>query len=142
MEHLVRSILKMNCLNLSLHTYFIYLSLTPVLLCFLQKENFIGKEALIKQREQGVKRRFVQLLLQDSDYETDPWPWGGEPIYLDDRVIGRVTTTAYGFTLNCHVRIEILNTFIYSGLHLSPHLASTKLLCFVKTDPINSNVPR
>lgn len=73
-----------------------------------QKENFIGKDALVRQQKEGVKRRFVQLLLKDHDYETDPWPWGGEPIYLDDRVVGRVTTTAFGFTLNTHVSIPRL----------------------------------
>lgn len=57
----------------------------------------------MKQKEEGIKKRFVQLLLKDLDVETDPWPWGGEPIYLDDRVVGRVTTCAYGFTLNSHV---------------------------------------
>lgn len=77
----------------------------------------------MRQQQEGVKRRFVQLLLKDHDYETDPWPWGGEPIYLEDRVVGRVTTSAYGFTLNTHVRIcrrpggeglyQLINIYIY-----------------------------
>ncbi|XP_022669738.1 pyruvate dehydrogenase phosphatase regulatory subunit, mitochondrial-like isoform X2 [Varroa destructor] len=87
-----------------------------------EKDNFIGKAALIKQKDQGVKRRFVQLLLKDHDYETDPWPWGGEPIYLNDRVVGRVTTTAYGFTLSTHIDIGGLMVNAKANIH-SPALA-------------------
>lgn len=56
---------------------------------------FIGREALQNQLEQGVKKLFVMLLLDPVDHNTDldPWPWGGEPIYRDDKFCGTVTTT-------------------------------------------------
>ncbi|KPM11148.1 pyruvate dehydrogenase phosphatase regulatory subunit, mitochondrial-like protein [Sarcoptes scabiei] len=73
-------------------------------------KNFIGKEALIKQKRDGVKRRYVQLILDSFDPDKEPlWPWGGEPIYLasddglqvnNDRPVGMTTTTSFGFTLN------------------------------------------
>lgn len=65
-------------------------------------KDFIGKNALLKQQDEGVKRRFVQLVLDtfDSDNE-DIWPWGGEPIYMagGDNPVGMTTTCSYGFTL-------------------------------------------
>ncbi|XP_059488036.1 pyruvate dehydrogenase phosphatase regulatory subunit, mitochondrial [Neocloeon triangulifer] len=70
---------------------------------FDKKENFIGKDALLKQREEGVKRMYVQLILQDHDPEVDLWPWGGEPILRDGRYVGATTTTGYGFTLGRQV---------------------------------------
>ncbi len=63
------------------------------------QKDFIGKNALLKQREEGVKRRYVQLILSDHDIEIDPWCWGNEPIYRDGKYAGVVTTTSYGFTL-------------------------------------------
>ncbi|XP_065214392.1 pyruvate dehydrogenase phosphatase regulatory subunit, mitochondrial [Planococcus citri] len=65
--------------------------------------DFIGKDALLRQREEGVKRMYVQLILNDHDAEVDPWCWGNEPIYRDDKYVGAVTTTSYGFTFKKQV---------------------------------------
>ncbi|XP_046665146.1 pyruvate dehydrogenase phosphatase regulatory subunit, mitochondrial isoform X1 [Homalodisca vitripennis] len=63
------------------------------------KGPFIGREALLRQREEGVRRMYVQLLLQDHDPDLELWAWGGEPIYRDNQYVGATTTTGYGFTL-------------------------------------------
>jgi pyruvate dehydrogenase phosphatase regulatory subunit len=42
----------------------------------LDRKDFIGKMALMQLKEQRVKRRFVQFLLEDHDLYQDPWPWG------------------------------------------------------------------
>jgi len=71
-----------------------------------QKEvDFIGRDALLKQREQGVKRKYVQLLLNDHDLEFDTWCWGGEPIYRNGKYCGMTTTTGYGFTFKKQVNL-------------------------------------
>lgn len=73
-------------------------------LSILQKEvDFIGRDALLRQREQGVKRKYVQLLLNDHDPEVDTWSWGGEPIYRNGKYCGMTTTTGYGFTFKKQV---------------------------------------
>lgn len=69
--------------------------------------DFIGKNALVRQREEGVKRMYVQLILNDHDAEVDPWCWGNEPIYRDDKYVGAVTTTSYGFTFKKQVSISL-----------------------------------
>ncbi|CAG2106936.1 unnamed protein product [Medioppia subpectinata] len=72
-------------------------------------KDFLGKRALLRQREEGVRRRYVQLLLDDFDDKCQVWPWGGEPIFIcdpqyDSRApVGLTTTTGYGFTLGRHV---------------------------------------
>ncbi|VDK49106.1 unnamed protein product, partial [Cylicostephanus goldi] len=68
---------------------------------FKFQKDFIGKDALLKQIERGVSKRFVQLLVDMHDKETDPWPQGGET--LDGKPVGQTTTAAYGFTLGCQV---------------------------------------
>ncbi|XP_067144980.1 pyruvate dehydrogenase phosphatase regulatory subunit, mitochondrial isoform X2 [Centruroides vittatus] len=67
------------------------------------KPNFIGKEALLRQKSEGIKRCYVQLVVEDHDSDYDLWPWGQEPIYLDDKCVGMTTTTGYGFTLGKQV---------------------------------------
>lgn len=71
-----------------------------------QKEvDFIGRDALLRQREQGVNRKYVQLLLNDHDLEFDTWCWGGEPIYRNGKYCGMTTTTGYGFTFKKQVNL-------------------------------------
>jgi glycine cleavage system aminomethyltransferase T/glycine/D-amino acid oxidase-like deaminating enzyme len=58
--------------------------------------GFIGRDALLAQRESGpLKRRLVQFLLQDPD----PLLHGGEPIFRDGEWAGYVRAGAYGHTL-------------------------------------------
>ncbi|GAB1607286.1 pyruvate dehydrogenase phosphatase regulatory subunit, mitochondrial-like [Argonauta hians] len=63
------------------------------------KGDFIGKEALLQQREEGVKQKLVHFLLEDHNIDTDLWPWGGEPIYRNGEYVGETTSSGYGFTL-------------------------------------------
>ena len=70
----------------------------------LQKD-FIGREALLKQKEEGVKQMLVQLVVGNHDVEYDLLPWGGEPIYRDNVYVGRVTTACYGFSMERPVSI-------------------------------------
>ncbi|GFR74605.1 pyruvate dehydrogenase phosphatase regulatory subunit, mitochondrial [Elysia marginata] len=64
-----------------------------------EQDDFIGKEALLQQRREGVGQRFTQLILDDFDVHHDLWPWGGEPVYRNDKYVGQTTTCGYGFTL-------------------------------------------
>ncbi|XP_054719909.1 pyruvate dehydrogenase phosphatase regulatory subunit, mitochondrial-like [Uloborus diversus] len=64
-----------------------------------EKNDFMGKEALMKQKQEGIKRRYIQLVLEDHDIEQDIWPWGSEPIYVNGKFAGLTTNAGYGFTL-------------------------------------------
>ena len=79
--------------------------------------DFIGREALQEQLTRGVRRMFVMLLLDPVDHNTDldPWPWGGEPIYRDDKFCGTVTTCSYGFSLGKHVCLGFVQDFGADG---------------------------
>lgn len=71
--------------------------------CLHQDTNFLGREALLQQRQDGVFRRFVMLVLEDHDTELDLWPWWGEPIYRNGQLAGTTTSSAYSYTLERHV---------------------------------------
>jgi 4-methylaminobutanoate oxidase (formaldehyde-forming) len=57
--------------------------------------DFIGKEALRKQQESGVKRRLASFIVEDPAAML----WGGERIFRDGKLIGSTTSGYYGFTL-------------------------------------------
>uniref|UniRef100_A0A673BY67 Pyruvate dehydrogenase phosphatase regulatory subunit, mitochondrial n=1 Tax=Sphaeramia orbicularis TaxID=375764 RepID=A0A673BY67_9TELE len=70
---------------------------------FDKDTDFLGREALLQQRQDGVTRRFVMLVLEDHDTELDLWPWWGEPIYRNGQLAGTTTSSAYSYTLERHV---------------------------------------
>ena len=69
----------------------------------MQKPDFIGKKALLEQKENGVKRRYVQVLVGRHNLHSDPWPVGREPIYRNEIFCGMTTSAAYGYTLGTQV---------------------------------------
>lgn len=69
--------------------------------------GFIGRDALLAQKESGVTRRLVQFRLQDPE----PLLYHNEPIWRDDHLVGYVTSAAYGHYLGAciglgYVRLE------------------------------------
>jgi 4-methylaminobutanoate oxidase (formaldehyde-forming) len=61
----------------------------------LDKGDFLGRDALLAQRQRGVARRLACLTLADPHAVT----FGGEPILRDGAPIGRVTSGGYGYTV-------------------------------------------
>ncbi|HSC23668.1 MAG TPA: FAD-dependent oxidoreductase [Casimicrobiaceae bacterium] len=55
------------------------------------KGPFIGREALLAQRERGIAKRLVPFTLDDPRV----FAWGGEPILADGCPIGEVTSAGY-----------------------------------------------
>ena len=64
--------------------------------CDFQKPvDFIGRDALLRQREQPLRKRLVQLLLEDPETIL----YHHEPILRDGAVVGYLTSGNYGHTL-------------------------------------------
>jgi 4-methylaminobutanoate oxidase (formaldehyde-forming) len=66
----------------------------------LNKKDFIGKEALLKQKQDGIKRKLCTLVV-DADEFTQIY--GGEAVYCDGEVLTRVRSGGYGFTLKKNI---------------------------------------
>ncbi|PKH38490.1 4-methylaminobutanoate oxidase (formaldehyde-forming) [Nocardioides alpinus] len=57
--------------------------------------GFVGREALLKVKSEGVDRRLVQFLLED----TNALLFHDEPIYREGHLVGRVASAQYGHAL-------------------------------------------
>jgi 4-methylaminobutanoate oxidase (formaldehyde-forming) len=57
--------------------------------------DFIGRDALLRQRDAGSNRRLVQFRLSDPE----PMLYHDEPVFADGVMVGRTTSGAYGHTL-------------------------------------------
>ena len=69
----------------------------------LDKGDFVGRGALVAQREAGVPQDFVTLEVEADDAD----PWGNEPIYDGETMIGRATSGAYGHTVGKESRARL-----------------------------------
>jgi 4-methylaminobutanoate oxidase (formaldehyde-forming) len=67
--------------------------------------GFIGKEALVKQRDAGIRfSRMVQVLVTDPE----PLLYGDEQLYRDGEHVGEVRNGAYGHTLGGSVGLAMI----------------------------------
>jgi aminomethyltransferase len=84
--------------------------ITPVeaalsMFCKLDKEEFIGKEVVAKQKAEGVSRKSVGLEIQGPAIARH----GYEVLDADDNVIGEVTTGYRSITLDKNLAMAMVN---------------------------------
>jgi glycine cleavage system T protein len=63
------------------------------------KPDFIGREAVLRKREAGLDRRLVQFRMEDPDVML----FHNEAVVRDGRIVGPVTSGAYGHALGASV---------------------------------------
>ena len=59
------------------------------------KPDFIGRDAVLRKKEEGLKTRLAQFLLNDPA----PMLYHNEPIVRDGEIVGHISSGAYGHTL-------------------------------------------
>jgi len=60
-----------------------------------RKQDFIGREALLRQKEAGIKRRLVTFALEDAGRML----YHSEPIWRDAKLVGRLASGMFGHTV-------------------------------------------
>lgn len=73
----------------------------------LEKSDFIGKEALLKAKAAGMNRKLCTLVLDGEEYTQI---YGGEAVYHAGKVLGRVRSGGYGYTLRKNILYAYLPT--------------------------------
>ncbi len=71
--------------------------------------DFIGKNALLKIKDQKPLKKFVMLVLKNSK-PGEPLLLHDEPIYLEDNIIGRTTSCNYSFNFNKNLAFGYINS--------------------------------
>jgi 4-methylaminobutanoate oxidase (formaldehyde-forming) len=67
-------------------------------------QGFMGREALLKIKEQGIRRRLCTLTI-----ETMPGLiYGGEAVYANGAVVGRIRSGGYGYTVGKNIGLAYL----------------------------------
>jgi len=59
-------------------------------ICRFDKGDFIGRDALIEQKQRGTRKKLAGLEMADRGIARD-----GYPVWIDGRVVGRVTSGSY-----------------------------------------------
>jgi glycine cleavage system T protein len=65
----------------------------------LKKGDFLGRDALLKIKENGIKRQLCCMTLNDPD----AFILGKEPILSDGKTLGYVTSANYGYSVGKHI---------------------------------------
>jgi dimethylglycine dehydrogenase len=70
----------------------------------LDKGDFIGRDALLRQREEGIARTLACLTVETED----ALPHGDEPILAADRVVGYVSAAERGHVVDATIALAYL----------------------------------
>ena len=68
--------------------------------------GFVGREALLQQKDNGLPKRLLQFKLQDPE----PLLYHNEPIWRNDEIVGHITSGAYGHTLGACIGLGYVHT--------------------------------
>lgn len=67
---------------------------------FDKVDGFVGREALLRQRDAGpVENRLVNLRVREASLTDGPYLYRNEPVWKGDDLVGYVTSGAWGFRL-------------------------------------------
>src|SRR5580698_7580390 len=72
----------------------------------LQKPEFIGRDALVKQRAEGVKRRLVPFMMKDKS----PPPRSHYPIHKNGEKIAEIASGSLSPSLNIGIGMAYIPT--------------------------------
>ena len=95
------------------------------------KGDFNGREALIAAKAAGIKRRLRTLLVGEQDYVTI---YGGEAVYADGSLVGRIRSCAYGFTIRRNIAYSYLPVGLAPGTPVEVDVFGRRVPAEVSTD--------
>jgi 4-methylaminobutanoate oxidase (formaldehyde-forming) len=107
--------------------------------------DFIGRKSLLKIKDKKQKKNFIMLSLKNSKPGA-PLLLHDEPIYLDNKIIGRTTSGNYSFNYSKNLSFGYVETE-YSNKELKNknlyiEVAKEKYLAMVEVDPLKDKVAR
>ena len=98
-----------------------------------EKPEFNGREQLLVARERGIKRRLRTLAVGGDEYLTI---YGGEAVHSEGRVVGRVRSCAYGFTVKKNLAYSYLPVEMKPGGSVEVEVFGQLVPATVTTDAV------
>lgn len=94
--------------------------------------GFTGFEAMQQRRKDGAVCEIVSLAVDNVDAQ----PLGHEPIYLDGKLIGKTTSTGFGYRVGRPVVLAHVNTSLLSGARVQIDIAREMFDATVTIGPL------
>ena len=73
-----------------------------------KKNNFIGSKSIKEKISNGVSIKIVYLEVETEDAD----PIGNEPVFYDNKIVGVVTSGAYGFRTNKSLAFAYIDSIL------------------------------
>ena len=97
------------------------------------KGDFNGREALLAAKTAGITRRLRTLVVGDEEYVTI---YGGEAVYADGSVVGRLRSCAYGFTVQRNIAYSYLPVGLGPGVRVEVDVFGRRVPAEVSADAL------
>ncbi len=98
----------------------------------MDKGEFQGRDALVRQKTEGLKRKLCCLVLAEPTRVAI----GNEPVFEDERVVSRVTSGGYGYTVGESIAYAYLPTSLaVVGTELAIEVDGARIAATVQRDP-------
>jgi 4-methylaminobutanoate oxidase (formaldehyde-forming) len=97
------------------------------------KVDFNGREALMAARTAGITRRLRTLLVGEREYITI---YGGEAVYAEGSLVGRLRSCAYGFTVGRNIAYSYLPIALGPGARVEVDVFGRRLPAEVVSDAV------
>lgn len=97
------------------------------------KGDFLGRDALLAQKEAGVPTRFVPMIVDCDSASAHP----GDPIYSGETLVGSVTSAGYGHSINKNIAMAYVPTELAEpGTVLSISIIGDRYRAEIVAEPI------
>jgi glycine cleavage system aminomethyltransferase T len=98
-----------------------------------RKGEFVGREAIARQRENGLERRLRTLIVGEGAQEL---VYGGEAVLAGETVVGRVRSAAYGYTVGRTIASAYLPLTLDLGAPLAVEALGRRIPATVAQDVV------
>ena len=99
----------------------------------MNKGDFVGREALLKQKAEGIQRKLCCLTLADPTLV----PIGNEPVRSGDQVVSWITSGGYGYSVRqslAYAYLPMEHTTI--GTPLDVEIIGERIAALVAREPL------
>src|SRR6202011_6076984 len=97
------------------------------------KGSFNGREPLLAVKAAGITRRLRTLLVGEQE---DVTIYGGEAVYADGSVVGRLRSCAYGFTVRRNIAYSYLPIGLAPGARVEVDVFGRRVPAEVSADAV------